>query len=223
MTRHLGTVAMITLAAGGAAILTSCEQSSSPDQVSAPATETEQASPTERYVPAAGETGVAPPTDQATPTTDAMPAALSATRVYAGDLSFAVPEGWESRPPSNRMRAAEVAAPGIGDSPGPVTAFSLAGGSIDANIDRWAGQFADPDATRSRETREIGGRTVHLVEMAGSFRGMGGPLQEGTTMLAAIVEQPGQPSVFVKLTGPSAAVDAAKPAWNAMIESLSSP
>jgi hypothetical protein len=224
---NLSRAALMMMIAG--AMLVGCEQSSSPDRVSAPAEGVEGASDAAGVDEAGvgdtgvGETGVseAGMGDGARAAAeDSAPAALGGERVYAGDLSFGVPQGWEVRPPSNQMRVAEV---GAGGADAPVAAFSMAGGGIDANIGRWRGQFAEPDAQRLRETLEIAGRTVHLVEMAGSYRGMGGPAQGDTVMLAAIVEQPGQPSVFIKMTGPSAAVDAARGGFRAMVESLSSP
>ena len=212
------TLALIGTAAGFLAVA-ACEQSSSPDRVSAPTggpqSDSEQA-PAE--APTVGDTSEA--AESASAQAGDM---WSGERVYAGNVSFGVPEGWVVRPPSNQMRAAEVAAPGDGGGTGPVAAFSLAGGGAEANIQRWIGQFTEPDALRSRETRDLAGRTVHIVEMAGSYRGMGGTAEPGTAMLAAIVEQPGQPSVFVKMTGPEAEVAAARDGWIAMIESLSSP
>ena len=122
------TLALIGTAAGFLAVA-ACEQSSSPDRVSAPTggpqSESEQA-PAE--APTVGDTSEA--AESASAQAGDM---WSGERVYAGNVSFGVPEGWVVRPPSNQMRAAEVAAPGDGGGTGPVAAFSLAGGGAEAN------------------------------------------------------------------------------------------
>ena len=229
MTRaRLTTFSIPLLTAFALATLPACENSNSPDQVSAPASSGSEHddhtghdhSDHEGHDHASPDQSGSDHASHAE--TDADPAP-SGVRVSAADYSFSLPQGWERREPSNSMRLFELAAPGVGDAPQPIAAFSLAGGPIDANITRWVGQFAEPDAERSRETRQLAGTTVHLVEMAGTFRGMGGPAQEDTVMRAAIVERPGQPNLFIKMTGGSAAMDAAKDGWTAMIESITTP
>jgi hypothetical protein len=223
----------IALLAAALLALPACENSNSPDQVSAPASSNadhddhaghdhDHADHDHSDHDHEADHDTAKGTDSATPA-DEIRAEATGDRVFAADFSFALPEGWEQRPPSNSMRLLELAAPKTGDATAPVAALSLAGGDIDANIARWQGQFAEPDAQKSRETRQIAGATVHLVEMAGSFRGMGGPLQENTVMRAAIVERPGQPNLFIKMTGQADAMNAAAEGWAALIESMTSP
>lgn len=136
--------------------------------------------------------------------------------VEVGGLKFQIPEGWESVAPSNNMRAAELH---VKDA---VAAFSMAGGSVDANIDRWAGQFVG-GAEPKVEEREINGISVTLVELSGTYLdgGMFGPKTERPdyTMLAAII--PGaQTSVFIKMTGPSATIDDVYDQWLELVESV---
>lgn len=136
--------------------------------------------------------------------------------IEVGGLMFPVPQGWQSVAPSNNMRAAELH---VQDA---IAAFSMAGGSVDANIDRWAGQFVG-GAEPKTEDRTVNGVPVTLVELHGTYMdgGMFGTPTERPdySMLAAIL--PGaQMHVFVKLTGPTATIDQIYDQWNDMIEGV---
>jgi hypothetical protein len=105
------------------------------------------------------------------------------------------------------------------------------GGSVDANLDRWIGQFQQPDGKPSKSAAKIAKKTAHgwpltTVDVAGAYTGMGGPTapagapaMPGYRMLAAIVEGP-QGSVFFKFTGPAKVVAANQAAFDKMLESL---
>lgn len=215
-----------SIASAALVALPACENSNSPDHVTAPTVTDDHADHEGHDHGSADHAGHELPEQEITPPSAPTPGATKASdaeRLTVGGFSFAIPENWEKRPPSNSMRLVELAAPAAGGAPAPVAAFSLAGGDIDANITRWQGQFTEPDSTRSRETTQIAGTTVHLVEMAGTFRGMGGPAQTDTVMRAAIVERPGQPSLFIKMTGRSGAMDPAGAGWDALINSMTTP
>lgn len=142
--------------------------------------------------------------------------------VETGPYVFTVPEGWRAVPPSNNMRAAELH---VKDA---VAAFSLAGGSVDANISRWAGQFISPQggapAPQIEETR-VNGVAVTLVEISGTyFDGtMTGQVTEKPdhTMLAAIFPGP-QMSVFIKFTGPTRTLNDVRDQWMELVNSARS-
>lgn len=104
--------------------------------------------------------------------------------------------------------------------------MSQAGGSVDANVDRWIGQFgADANKTAKRTKKKIAGFDVTVVEVEGTFAGgmMGmksdrGP-SEGWALLGAIVETPGMPHFF-KMTGPAKSVRAARAELDELLASL---
>lgn len=183
--------------------------------------------------PSGGAEAGAAAAEHATPTPEeAVEAATSAagdsaaaagSALTVGGLAFSVPEGWENRAPANAMRAAELHA----QTPaGPcVAVFSMAGGDVEANIARWVGQFsrADGEIVTGRETRTIAGRTVWLVEMAGDYRGMGGPVSADTMMRAAIVDRPGDQQLFIKMTGPRPGMETLGEGWLALVESVRVP
>ncbi len=86
------------------------------------------------------------------------------------------------------------------------------GGSVQANIDRWKGQFAQP-ATPKIANRVIHGLKVTTIDISGTYSGMAGPMggaapaKPGYRMLGAIVENPGG-NVFLKFAGPAKTIAA---------------
>ena len=104
------------------------------------------------------------------------------------------------------------------------------GGSVDANLDRWIGQFLQADGKPSKAAGKIAKRTVQglavtTVDVSGAYTGMGGPTaQAGPAMpdyrlLGAIVEGP-EGSIFFKFVGPAKTIAANQAAFDKMIESL---
>jgi hypothetical protein len=101
------------------------------------------------------------------------------------------------------------------------------GGSVEANIERWTGQMLGPDgkpALAKVEKRSIRGVPVVVVDSAGSYTGMGGPMASGKPvagyrLLGAIAEGAGG-AVFFKLTGPAKTVAAHESHFRQMLESL---
>jgi hypothetical protein len=104
------------------------------------------------------------------------------------------------------------------------------GGSVDANLDRWIGQFLQADGKPSKDTAKIAKRTIHVwtvttVDVSGAYTGMAGPTAQpgpamgGYRMLGAIVEGP-QGSIFFKFTGPAKTIAANQAAFDKMLESM---
>jgi hypothetical protein len=98
------------------------------------------------------------------------------------------------------------------------------GGPVDANIQRWVGEFANA-GTPERSTRKVGEFTVNRVRMKGEWAshsmsgGEQAPAQADFELLGAIVETP-VGSVFFKLTGPAATVDKVVGDFDRMIGSV---
>lgn len=160
-----------------------------------------------------------------TPPAATPPATASGDTVKAGGLTFAVPAGWKSVPPSNSMRAAElvVADPSGDASKNCTVAFSMARGDVQSNIDRWSGQVRDAagQPTKANVTkRQVAGETVHIAEMTGAFSpGMGDTRTlQNWTMRGAIVELPGD-MLFIKMTGPAEQMAAAAKGFDQLIDS----
>jgi hypothetical protein len=146
--------------------------------------------------------------------------------VALGDKSVVPPEGWKFSEPSNRMRLAQAAIPKAeGDSEGgELTVFSL-GGSVDANLERWVGQFGGKEALKDkRSLKTASGKDATIVEIEGTLTAMspaGGKAEpkEGMKMLGALIVTDAAQFQF-KLTGPKKTIDANKAAFEKMIESF---
>jgi len=128
------------------------------------------------------------------------------------------------------MRAAEYGLASDAQSELAVFYFgSDQGGTVEANMSRWISQFKQPDgseAAAKRGERSVHGMSVSTVEATGTYNGgMGAPgapppaaITEAM-LLGAIAKGP-QGSVFFKLVGPRASVEAARTAFDQLIESL---
>jgi hypothetical protein len=123
------------------------------------------------------------------------------------------------------MRLAEILVPDASGDPAKSCSitFSSAGGDVQSNIDRWAGQVKDASGQPSKptvQTKTIAGVNVTIAEMTGSYAGMGDASPKpNTTLRGAIIEGPGAP-VFIKMTGPADAMAAAATGFNAMIDGM---
>ena len=148
-------------------------------------------------------------------------------------ISVAVPDGWEIVPPSG-MRLAEYTLPGTVENgaDASLTVFYFGpnqGGSVEANIERWYGQFSQPDkgSTKARSRRweaKVGNMAVTHVDIGGTFSGGmapmgGGGPQEEYRMLGSIVMAPAGP-YFFKLVGPAATVQAWSESYDGFIASI---
>jgi hypothetical protein len=162
-------------------------------------------------------------------------AAAESTRTEAAGLRFAVPRAWTRVPAPSDVRAAQYTIPRAkGDVlDGELVLFHFGtgkGGSAEDNLNRWYGQFVQPDGRASRDAavvtmRTVGGLKVTSVDLAGTYLGMqmpGGRALEpkpGFRLLAAVVEGPGGPW-FLRALGPAASIAAAKPDFDALLASL---
>jgi hypothetical protein len=171
----------------------------------------------------------------------AQPAIAESATVFTiadGALALEAPAGWQRVQPKSGIVETEFAIPsdGTGDdgtslAPGRMTVMG-AGGSVEANIERWYGQFAQPDGSHTKDKAatkklKVAGRDVTLVDVAGTYKDSpGGPFAGGKTierpgyrMLAAIVEGP-DGSYFLKFYGPAATVEKHADGFRAMVEGM---
>ncbi len=149
-----------------------------------------------------------------------------------GAFSLKAPAAWKMKKPRTRIVAYEFGLPAAkGDSVDGRLTIMAAGGSIEANVDRWIGQFVQPDGTATKKRakttqKEIAGQQVYFVDIAGTYqdrpRGPFGPsiARENYRMLGAIIELKGKGNFFVKLYGPHKTVSAAEKPFQGFIESL---
>ncbi|OYV96381.1 MAG: hypothetical protein B7Z73_00830 [Planctomycetia bacterium 21-64-5] len=155
-----------------------------------------------------------------------------------GRFELAVPDSWQRKQPRVNIIEYEYEVPAVtGDArPARVTVMG-AGGSIADNVNRWYGQFRQPDESDTSksakvEEKEVAGQKVTLVDVSGTYLDKpGGPVAGGPTverenyrMLAAIIEttKKGKKTgnYFIKLIGPKQTVADSKKAFERTIDSL---
>lgn len=160
---------------------------------------------------------IAPALAQATPT--------------AGGITWKAPKEWKAQP-ARPMRAATYLLPSVGGGEAPELAVFYfgknQGGTVEANIERWAAQFdaaeGAPRTPPKISKSKVNGLALTRVETRGIYNAAMGPMgprtaKPGFRLLGAIVEGPEGP-VFFKLTGPEKGVRAAEKAFEKMLGSV---
>jgi hypothetical protein len=150
----------------------------------------------------------------------------------AGGLQWTPPAGWKNAGPLPMRAATYTVAPAAGDTAaGECAVFyfgSGQGGSIDANLERWKGQFqatGGKPADARVAKRTLRGLSVTTIDTSGAYSGMSGPMAgssrsvPGYRLLGAIVEGP-RGNVFVKFTGPAKTVAANQQQFEQLLASF---
>jgi hypothetical protein len=166
----------------------------------------------------------------------ALPAPNTDTRApapagSAREIVWTDPPGWQKIPSASAMRKATYKVPAAAkdtdDAEVAVFYFRGEGGSTEANIQRWIGQFSDvKPADVKRSQRSVGGMNQTIVEVEGTYAsGMPGGAPSAATpkaqyrLIGAVVETAAGP-YFFKMTGPKKTVEAARAAFFTMLDSV---
>jgi hypothetical protein len=157
---------------------------------------------------------------------------LTSLATQTGSLTFTAPKEWKPRPPASSMRVAEFVVPkaqgDAEDAEAIVYFFGGTGGSVDANVQRWIGQFdraKDAPADGNRKTFSVGSLKVTTVDVSGTYIAEVRPgaterhNKHGFRMRAAVIETPKGP-YFFRLVGPANTVKGASAAFDAFLQSL---
>ncbi len=160
------------------------------------------------------------------------PAHGAGTNPSAPALKFTAPSDWIGETPSSSMRQAQYRLPRVSgdteDAELAVFFFGGSGGSVQANIDRWIGQFQKPDGTPAAgvtSRRQVHGIPLTIVDVSGVYLSSGGPMMTETArkpdfrMLAAVAEGPNGPWFF-KLTGPAKTVTKWEPSFQSFLDTI---
>ncbi len=134
-------------------------------------------------------------------------------KLEVAGLNFKFDAPWTEAPTSGMFRAGTLAAKMEGlDAPLEAVFYHFpgpgGGGGVQANIDRWLGQFASKPDSKTEEI-EAGGKKITLVTATGTYND-GPPMgaktpRENYTLLAAIVPTEDS-NIFIKLAGPKEAI-----------------
>jgi len=144
-------------------------------------------------------------------------------------ISWKAPEGWKAEAEKPMRAATYTVTAAKGDTENAECAVYFfgtgQGGSVEANIERWTGQFEGAKAPTPKKEK-LGGFDVSSVELEGTYTppNMMNPNapktpHPGYKLVAMIVAAP-QGNVFFKLSGPKKTVDASKDAFAKMIKGL---
>ena len=133
------------------------------------------------------------------------------------------------------MRVADFTLPKVAGDPEDATATvyffgAQQGGSVQANMDRWMSQMAQPDGKPSKSVAKTSsfvshGLKISAVDVSGTYvaetaPGSGQNLNKpGFRQIAAVVETPGG-NYYVKLTGPAKTVAKWEPSYTAFLKTL---
>lgn len=162
-----------------------------------------------------------------------------------GKLVLEVPKEWKKEKPKSQIVQYEFSAPVAKDAeedkaekPDPTKQARItimgSGGGVEANLERWYGQFEQPNGGDTAdvakvEEMEVSGQKVHYVDITGSFKDtMGaGPfsgakpvLREDYRMLGAIIETKELGDYYVKITGPAAVLEELNDSFKEMLKGL---
>jgi hypothetical protein len=165
-----------------------------------------------------------PPPSEAARSSAAAPAKPSPPP-GATDVTWDPPASWTKADKPGPMRKATYTVPRApGDAEDGELSVSQAGGTVDQNVARWAGQLERRPEDAKRISRTVNGLRVTVVEIHGDYAGMtmpGAPAstkKPGWALLGAIVET--SPPTFFKLTGPDKTLMLARPDFDKLVESL---
>jgi hypothetical protein len=154
-----------------------------------------------------------------------------AMALAGGKLSLKPGANWVAKQPQSSIIEYEYSVPAAKEdtTDGRVTVMA-AGGGVQANIDRWYGQFTQPDGGSTRDRAKVkklsvAGEEVHLVDLSGTYKDQRGPAAPAVErpkyrMLAAIIATKNAGNYFIKFYGPERTVTEHEGAFVKMIEGL---
>jgi hypothetical protein len=174
-----------------------------------------------------------PAPKSASVTTAIATAVPATTTAVLGPFTMKVPSDWQSKPITSKMRAADYVLPAAPGDEAELVVYYFGdhgAGTIEDNVDRWLGQFTQPDGKATRdvakiETTKIAGQDATLVAVSGHYvasamPGGGEAVDKlDQSLLAAIIASPAGPYYF-KLVGATKTIDAAAVRFRALLDSL---
>lgn len=151
-------------------------------------------------------------------------APLYAAEIEVAGLKFKSAEGWKLAEGARPMSAGSLVKEGEPKFEAIFYHFPGGqGGSVDANLARWQGQFApEPAPTMDKETVKAGDKEIVIATITGTYKGSTMrpepvPLENHVT-LAAIVPGP-QGNVFIRLNASKDGADKLKAEFKALAAS----
>jgi hypothetical protein len=190
---------VLKLSLSGLLMLSGCNQATMPDAATSgsPSTEANRNDHEETMPASNGEPG----------TSSGESLKDSERRIALDGITLDAPATWESKTPGSPIIAAEFVLPRAdGDDADGRLTISTAGGTVEANIDRWKGQVDPPPQQPLREEINVAGLKITVVDFTGDFNDQRGPFAPAVKrpsyrMIAAVIPVDSQLH-FIKATGP---------------------
>lgn len=151
---------------------------------------------------------------------DGQPVSLS-----QGKYTMSGPKGWTKKTPRINLIEAEFAIPKVeGDNNDGRLTVMASGGGVQANVDRWKGQFSKTEKS-SVTKMKVGEFEVHMVDITGTFKDQRGPFAPATMkkdyrMMGAIIVMEDGPDYFAKFYGPQKTVAKNAKEFEAFVKSF---
>ena len=148
-----------------------------------------------------------------------------------GKIMMRAPTRWVKKKPRVRIVEYEFALPkSEGDKRDGRLTMMGAGGSVQANIDRWISQFSQPDVKKTEngevtKKMKISGQSVYYIDISGTYLERRGPFAPATSrkdyrMLGAIIKTENYGQYFCKCYGPAKTIEAHEDAFLQMLKTL---
>ena len=161
--------------------------------------------------------------------TPALQGAEKTKKVVAKDIILNVPTSWKQSPASNNLRTAQFAIPKVegdkDDAELVVYFFGGAGGGVNANLERWSGQFQPGGKKQKIYKGQSKQGEYYLLDITGVYnKPIGPPINRQTNptpgyqMMAVVLMIKDKGNYFLKLTGPQKTVAAAAQALRVAID-----
>ena len=153
--------------------------------------------------------------------------------VKLNKLSAAVPAGWKSEKPANRLRTYQFKLPGAKDNPpAELTIMNESRPGTEKTFPAWKRTFVPPEGKTADDisktyTWKVAGATVHVLDMTGTWKFKERPfdpkskemLLDNWRVLWAVVEEKDEAHHF-RLSGPEPTVTAHAKAFEAWVKSF---
>ncbi|MDX2115289.1 MAG: hypothetical protein SFZ24_06660 [Planctomycetota bacterium] len=193
-------------------------------QNSNPPAEGEKPAP---HAPAARpEVQVLPPADIVpNPGDEAMVTKLGWVRGF----KYLVPRSCVLEEPSNPMRLVQLRIKPPLDSPEPAGQLTVSGdigGTVEANIARWAAQFSDYESPPTQQQLFNKAQNLTITEFMGTgtlnsaMPGEPPVFTPGMTMFAAVIEGGPEGTIFVRAVGTKGLMQSRRGTWDMFLRSL---
>lgn len=145
------------------------------------------------------------------------------THAMIGPFRGDVPAAWKSQPITSQMRAAHYKLGAASELI--VYYFGPEGaGPVEANLERWRGQFTSPDGQPVKDRVEkvkVGSLEATMMWVAGNYaNNVTGESKADTHLIGVVLEGGSAGPLYFRLLGPKAEIEASEKDFRAFLGSL---